>query len=329
MEESIEKLTINSEDEAFTLLKKALSNEISETTQIVFEGWPVFNLTIQGKDFNSSIPTRIMPPILELQKEIHRIYCRTKYGTENTNKLTAEERELLELIVTIKPGSTEFIANLFKALNEIVKNSNMSGTQVLILLIFIGTLISSNLAWKDWLSAKEREHGLEITSKYSHQETERIKLFTEAITKMPELRNDREAISSFKSALSNKLEPTDQLKINNEPVINGARAAEIVPPPKEISKEIRLDGKYSVIQVKFPQKYGGDYRFSVTRLSDDRTFWVDVSPDILTAEQISILKEGSFGIKHLKFTINAKEYKGHISNARMVSIEWPSEESTK
>lgn len=140
---------------------------------------------------------------------------------------------------------------------------------------------------------------------------------------MPELKSNKEAITNFKSELSKKLRPTDQIKINNEPIINGEHAAEIVSAPKELSKEIRLDGDYSINEVKFPTKFGGDYRFSVTRLSDDRKFMVNAAPDLLDADQIAILKEGSFSIKHLRMRINAKEHRGVITNANIVSIEWP------
>jgi len=199
----------------------------------------------------------------------------------------------------------------------------MTGAQVLTLLITISVLLATSIGWKDWLSAKEREHGQEITTQLSKQETERLKLVTEALTKMPELHHNKEAIMNFQSNLSNKLKPTDQIKVDGESIINGERAAQIVSPPKESSKEIRLDGKYAINQVKFPHKYGGEYRFSVTRLSDDSTFMVDVAPDILTDDQIAILKDSAFGIKHVIMSINAKENRGQITNAKMVSIEWP------
>lgn len=329
MEESIEKLIIHNEDEAFELLKQALSNKVSDTAQVTFEGWPVFNLTIEGKDFNGSIPTRIMPPILELQKEIHRIYCRARYKTENTNRLTSEERELLELIVTIKPGSTKFITDLFNALNEIVKNSNMNGTEVLTLLIVISVLLASIVGWKDWLSSQERKHGQDATVRHSEQETERLKLITEAIVKIPEIKQNRKAIEDLQSDLARKLKPTDQIKINEVPIISGDRAEEIVREPKQSSKSVRLDGDYAINDVKFPEKYGEAYRFSVTRLSDDKTFMLDVSPEMLSEEQIGILKDSAFGIKHVTLGINARENRGHISDAHAVSIEWPKSESFK
>lgn len=323
MEESIERIIISNEDEAFLLLQLALENQISETTQITFKGWPVFNLTIEGKDFNGSIPTRIMPPILDLQKEIYRVYCRARYNSEDTKKLTNEERKSLELVVTIRQGSTKFITDLFNALNEVIKNSNMDSNQVLILLIAISALITANFMWKDWLRTKEREHGQDVTVELSKQETERHKLVVEALTRQSELKHSQQAISDFQSSLSKKLSPADQLKVNDEPIINGERAIEIVPPPKQTPKEIRLDGNYSINVIKFPINYGEPYRFSVTSSQDNKSFMVDVAPDLLTQDQIEILKEGSFRIKHIRMHINAREHRGQITDARVFSIEWP------
>lgn len=322
MNDPIEKIIINNEDEAWDILEKALHKEIGDSAQISFNGWPVFNLTIEGKDFHGSIPTRIMPPILDLQKEIHRIYCRAKYNNENTNKLTHEERSALELVVKIKPGSTQFITDIYRALNEIIGNSNMSGTQVLILLITISTLIATSIGWKNWLSAKEKETGLESTILHSQEETKRMKIFSDAVSKTPELEQNRNAISNIKSDLSKKLKPTDRLNINNEPIINGEYAREILSATKEIPRAVRMDGTYRINDVKFPKEYGGRYRFSVTRLKDERTFIVDAAPDILTQEQISILKESGFGVKSVNLGINAKESRGHIIEANILSIEW-------
>jgi hypothetical protein len=324
LEESIEEIIISNEDDAFSLLQTALANKITDTAKVTFKGWPIFNLTIEGKDFNSSIPTRIMPPILDLQKEIHRIYCKAKYNSEDTRKLTDEERELLELVVTINPGSTKFFTDLFNALNEIVKNSNMNGPQVLSLLIAISFILATSIGWKDWLSAKEREHGQDISVRLSEQETERLKLVTEVLSRTPELQQNKEAISNFQSSISKRLKPSDQIKINDEPIINGTRAAEIVPAPKETSKGIRLDGDYRINEVKFPTKFGGEYRFSVTRLTDEKTFMVDAAPDVLKPEHIEILKEGSFSIKYVSMQINAREHRGHITDANIVYIDWPS-----
>lgn len=192
----IKKIEIKSEEDAWRSLQMALANEIGEFDLIEFSGWPVFKLTIEGKDFNGTIPTRIMPPILELQREIHRIYCKAKYNTENTKLLKPDERDFLELIVQIKPGSTKFVTELFKALNEIIKNSHMTGAQATILLVSIAAMLTASIGWKDWLANRERAHGQEVTVQMSKQETERLKLVTEALSRIPELRETSSQLMS-------------------------------------------------------------------------------------------------------------------------------------
>jgi len=321
----IKKIEIKSEEDAWRSLQMALANEIGDFDLIEFSGWPVFKLTIEGKDFNGTIPTRIMPPILDLQREIHRIYCKAKYNTENTKLLKPDERDLLELIVQIKPGSTKFVTELFKALNEIIKNSHMTGTQATILLVSIAAMLTASVGWKDWLANRERAHGQEVTVQMSEQETERLKLVTEALLRTPELQENQQSINEFKCELSKKLRPSDQIKVDDQPVITGVRAAEIVPTPKKSSVDIRIDGEFVINEVKFPKSFGGDYRFSVTRVLDKKTFIVDATPDKLSPDQITVLKEGGFGVKKVLMEINAKELHGRVSSANLVSIRWPEE----
>ncbi len=319
----IEEIVIRNENDAWDILQKALADEITETALITFEGWPVFKLTIKGKDFMGSIPTRIMPPILDLQKEIHRIYCKVKYNSEDTRKLKQHERELLELVVSIKPGSTKFLTELFKALNEIIKSSNMTGKEAIVLLVGVSTIIATTIGWKDWVSSRERTHGMDVSVRLSEQETERVEIITEALTTSSELRQNKQFISEFKSDLSKSLKPEDQIKVDQEPIITGTRAAEITPTPRKVAEEVRLDGEFLVTGVKFPKKPGGEYRFAVTRMIDDKKFSVNVSPSKLTTEQITIIKDGSFGVRKMVMEINAKELRGRISAANLVSIKWP------
>lgn len=321
-------IIIKNEQEAWEALRLALDGKIPETAQVSFEGWPIFKLTIQGKDFDGSIPTRIMPPILELQKEIHRIYCRAKYQTEDTRSLKQEDRDQLELVVDIQKGSTKFITDLAKALNEIIKSSNMNGTQVLILLVAVGAMITSTVGWKDWLQTKERLHGEETTVELSQEETKRLELVTKALTERPELKKTQDSLDDFKSDLSKRLKAEDRINVAEQPIITGARAAEIVPSPRVAAQEIRLDGEFEINEVKFPKQFGGSYRFAVTRVLDSKHLVVDAAPGVLSDEQITILKDGAFGVKRVLMQINARESRSGITGANLVSISWPKPETT-
>ena len=319
----IELISIRSEEEAFLALKQALNNEISDTTNIVFEGWPIFKITLEGEDFNASIPTRIMPPILELQKEIHRIYCRSKYNDESTRRLTDDERKQLELIVEVKAGSSEFITQLGRSLNEIIRSSNMTGAQTVVLLVSISGIIAGEYAWKDWLQKKENEHQLDISVKLSQEETKHLEILSNAMQQNTEIIKTKDAIDELRADLVKKLEPGDRLTVNSQPIINGHRATQISSPPRHVSEDIRIDGLFIINEVKFPKKFGEEYRFNVTRINDGKTFMVNASPTKITDEQLVILKNSGFSVKKTLMEINAKSSRGNISQANLVSINWP------
>ncbi len=320
---SIESIKITNDVEAFAALGKAIGNEIGPETIVEFDGWPVFKLTISGKNFHGSIPTRIMPPILELQKEIHRIYSRARYNTDDTRNLKQEERDQLELVVEIKEGSTEFITELAKSLNEIVKSTNMSSQEALLLLVSIAAMMTGAFAWKDWLRSKERIHGEDVTVQLSQEETRRLELVTAAMTRHPEIAQNKAAIDGFRDDLSRRLKPEDEIKVDFQPIITGNRASEIVPALRTPSEEIRIDGEFVINEVKFPSSFGGKYRFAATRLTDGQHLMIDAHPDILSSEQIQILRDSSFSVRRVFMKVNAKKVRDAISAANLVAISWP------
>ncbi len=313
------KLIIKNESQAWQAMEDALNNKLDDNISLEFDGWPVLNLRIEGEDFNNTIPTRVMSPIMDFQKEIHRIYCKAKYNSEDTRKLKPHERDLLELIVKIEPGSTKFIADIFKALNEIIQNTNMTGKQAVVLIIGVGAILGSVVSWKSWVVSNERKHSQEISVRMSEQETQRLEIFAQAMIQQPELKQSEKFTSDFRSELSKRLKPEDKLSVSNMPIITGERAAEIVPNLRQSGEATRIDGEFHITEVKFPISFGGNYRLSVVDLNDSRTFQVIATPSSLSTEQIEALKTGGFDVKKVKMEINARQLRGRISNAQLVS----------
>lgn len=323
MPDKIDQIVIHNEQEAFDALELALANDIKETASIKFEGWPTFKLTIQGEDFHGTIPTRIMPPILELQKEIYRIYCREKYQTENTRNLTKEERDQLELVVEVKEGSTEFIAALTNSLNGIIVGTGMTGPQAIVLIVSIGILITAGYMWKQWLKNKEVTHQQDISVELSQEESKRLEIVTEALTQQPKLQEISESIEELKTEFARKLKPTDSIKIDNQELLSGGQAALLTAKARRQKELITIDGEFEINEIKFPKVFGESYRFSVTRVIDGQKLFVDATPDVLSREQIGILKEGAFGVKTVLMEISAQKTETTITNANLIAITWP------
>jgi hypothetical protein len=323
----IEQLVIENEEQAYDLLKKALDehNDFDERLQISFDGWPLIELTFDGADFNGGLPSRMLAPIAELQKTLYRIYCRLKYNSDDVRKLTGSEKDALELIITLAPGSTKVLLKLGEIFNEIIKSSNMTGRQVTATIIVAGTLFAASVAWKDWLANKQLAHSAEQTVELSKLETERLKIVTDALTAQPQLNELKEDIENFRAEITRKLKPEDKFFVGGEtePLLDGEEAKNVVPAPREKSVETRIDGEFIITEVKFPRTLDENYVFHVQRLLDGLALKVEASRENLTIDQINILKESGFGIKRVIMAINAKKLRESYTHAKLYSITWP------
>jgi hypothetical protein len=319
----LEPLIIRNEDDAFELLEKAIKNELDDNVTVTFDGWPVFKLSIYGEDFDGGIPTRVMPAILELQKEIHRIYCREVYGSESAVHLKDHEREFLELVIEVNTGCTEFISQIGDVLDKIAKTTNMTGPQAVALVGIVSVSLAGKLGWDTWVQAKERMHAQDVTVQLSQQETKRLEVFTKALATNANAQKASEGINHFRDELSRKLKPSDEIKIDNATVINGERAREIVPKPKQESTAIRIDGDFTITDIRFPTEFGEPYKLSVINIKDKTKLSIEASHSTLPESQIKIIQDGGFGIKVVHLEINAKQTGTTIKDASLHKISWP------
>ena len=323
----IEKKIIETEDQAYEILKSALSeaSDFDERLQISFDGWPSIKIKFEGDDFNGGLPSRMLEPLIELQKTIYRVYCRSKYDSDDLRKLTQKDKEALELVVIPTPGCTDVLIELGGLFNEIIQSSNMNGTETTIVIVAAGVLFTASVAWKNWLNNKREEHADENTVKLSQQETERLKIVSDALTANPSLNEIKQEIEQFRSDLTKKLKPNDRIFVggDNEQLLNGEEAAELSHTPREKSVETRIDGEFLITEVKFPRTLDEKYIFYVERVSDGLELKVAANRENLTMDQITILKEGGFGMRKVIMAINAKLIRDTYSHAKLYSISWP------
>lgn len=318
---NMEQMVVKSEEQAWKLLEEALLQHGNFGIQLRFDAWPTFKITLEGEDFHGTIPTRVMPPILELQKNIHRAYCKVKYNTDDIRSLKEDEREALELIVEIHEGSTDFIVDLAKVLNEIAETTGMNGIEMVFLLLGMGVIWTSRLGWKDWLVKQERKHQQCTTVSLSEEETKRAELLQKTTEKVAEVAETAIQMNEFRSSMVKRMKNKDVLQSDGEEIINGAHAKVVASEPKEVAKEVRLDGDYRIDEVKFPKEFGGEYRFLITSSDSQRSFYVVAAPTVLNEQQIQALQDSSFKVRTARMQINGKELRGNITRADLVGIE--------
>jgi hypothetical protein len=262
-------VTIRSEEDAWQALEKLINKE--NVGPIVFDGWPVFNLTVKGDEWDGTIPTRLLQPLIEFQRNINRIYSYSINKTDNIRILSEQEREELELTVKVEHGSSSFEILLYDKLTKIVETGvdHMTGPETLIFLIVATLAIAGVFLFKAWLSHKENLDLSNNTLESSKEETRRTEIiyritkdrdavFEKVIDSI--LENERDFIKSIKDADSAKL---NGLQFNRCSIEKLSRY--------KISKHRKeqIEGEFIVTENK--SRYSDEYRLKLNNISDNTT----------------------------------------------------------
>lgn len=315
---------IRNEQDAWNWLRKALDNspDLDQPVDLKFDGWPILNLHFSGHDFDASVPTRIMPPLLDAQKEIHRLFCLLRYGEQNLRKLTNDDRERLELVVKVEKGSSEFLTNLAEKLEEIGKSavSRMESKHILIAVLGGALMWTSEVAWKAWLDQQAKVKEVETRVQMSQLEKEKLALFQRAVKADPALKDVSNGIDDFRNDALHKMKPADSFAVPNTNIeVDGRYAADITHKPKEQSHETRIDGEFVIQSVASGETSG--FKLKVKRVLDGKLIAISIPADALNNEQIEILKNNEWAKKPVILEINAKILRGEITAATLVSAK--------
>ena len=327
-----EKIIINNEDQAIELLTKLVDGfEFDETLNIEFDSWPCFTIRIKGADFDGTIPTRVMPTLLDLQREVHRVYCVATYGEENLRKLTKKDKEQLELVVKVDKGSSIYETLLKEPIVKILQDaaSKMSPEQLTAVLIIFGLSVTSVLFWKMYLAKESKDKELDHTVELSKLEKEKMEVVQRAMQKFPESQASSENMNNVRNDLLTKLQTNDNLEISTqtnekeeypEPVnITGEQAEQITYAPREKAVEKMIDGEYFLRSADFSKTEG--VRAVLEEISGQYIFRADIPLGVLGYEQMESLKNNSWNKKSLVMSLLVKELHNRYTSAKVISVK--------
>lgn len=315
-------ITIKSEEDAWKWLRKALDNdpELDQPLNIKFDGWPRLDLHYIGHDFDQSVPTRIMPSLLDAQKEIHRLYCQLRYGEQNLRKLKFDDRQKLELNVKVDKGSSKYDTNLSEVLTEAAKAaiSNMESVHILYSVLGVALTWGSTIAWKSWLAHQERKAEIKSRVQMSELEKDKLEIMAKTQERAPEVKELSAGIDKFRNNSLHQLKPSDVFNIPDSDIsVDGNYAAEITTKPKEQSTEMRIDGEFVIQHVSSGETKG--FKVKVKRVVDGKMVNITIPEALITPDLKTVLKNNEWDKRPLIMEINAKVLRGEITAATLVS----------
>jgi hypothetical protein len=301
------KVVISSEEEAWAAFERATSGDgFPEGVELVFQNWPMFQMDIKGRDWHSTVPTRVMSPLLEVQKDINRAYTSIKYSDFNLRKLKDEDRDELEVVVKVEKGSSIFNAELWKQFSHMAEAAigRMNGDQIVITVLGIALAITAPVMYESRFDL-------------SQQETERLKVFAEAVKVHPALQTIREDTQATHNRLLKAVKPGDSVAMKGVE-LRSDEVAVLVQPERERAQDIFIDGVFVVLGNRTDKSDG--FRITVKRLSDQLTLNADV-PLELPFEQQQLIQQAEWSKGRIRLSITASILRDAITQAVVGSAE--------
>lgn len=316
--EDAQVLVIRSEDDAWRALEDALSQNVNTNIGSVrFDGWPVFRVDVHGRDWHQTVPTRAMPPLLEVQDVLNRAYAQIRYDEPNTRRLTGEERDTLELVVRVDKGSSDLSADIAQQLGHVAQEAflRMNGVEAVITVISIGLLIAAPVTLKIWLNERRAARRLESQERLSHEETERTKVLANALTQQQQLTSVRDDIQAATSKLLKATRSGDTLRVGDIS-LESSEAHELAQPERERAKDIELSGRFLIIGNRTDLADG--FRVTVKRLADGQELRADV-PLELPQLQRDVIQHAEWAKTPVDLVIAGQSLHEKIARATVIS----------
>ena len=318
-------LFIRSEEDAWSALEALTKgHKFPDDLIVKFDGWPKYDLHVKGRDWHSSVPTRIMGPLLEVQRDLWRAYANLLYGEPNARRLKDDERDEFELVVNVAPGSSQLEVKLDVKLTELAKAAieKMGPNQIL------GAVLGAALVWggvtvnKDWVAQRVAQKQAEVTVQLSQEETRRMTIFAEAVKQTPVINEIKEDALSSQSKVLKSMHPAD--KIESKGIeLSGAVANEIAQADREYAQDVYLYGLYRIEGNRTDKGTGFRIRL---RSAQDETIITADAPLELPDAQRDILRDAEWGKSLVYVHITASMLRGQISQAVITSARLPTKQ---
>ena len=315
------KITIRNEAEAWELLNKTLNKSLpSEHFTIHFEGWPKFHIKLEGPGYDSTITTGMMASFLDLQRNIYQTYAKIKYDQSKARLLSKEERNSLELIVQVKPGSSEITALFEKISEKLIETSlpSMTNTQFLILALSAILVYGGTTMFKAYLENQKEVKGIDLQKFLSEQETNRLEIFQKAIAQNSYARSIKSEGEEVYNKFLKSSSHADSVTIA-ESTIQKEGVIQLVRGIRSRSSETRLDGMYRIRKVDSSKANF----FKVDVMDDSGKIFSAVLEDhILTSRERNkeLILDAEWSRKQIYLIIVGKEVRGEITHAKIIDV---------
>lgn len=319
-----EPIKIKNEGDAFETIERFLAGD-AFPEGIKLEGWPKLKIRLVGEKFHSSLTPSVMKSFIELQNLVYKSYAIAQYDTEDTRRLSKDERDELEIEVKVEEGSAIFEINLQDVLVKFAEKAGEMMPPELIAATILGlgvlwvgkTTFSAYLNYRKDIRAteaktEEQRAVLLSVEAMSKQETARLEVLTKLIKERPKLQTINREVYDSRTEMLRGFSSAEEATIGDI-VVPQEVTQELVTNARRKAVEKRLDGYYRITRVDSSNPDA--FKVKVRRHKSLVEFEAVVEDTSLTGNKKEILQYAEWERTTVFLSINAKELDGEIKQA--------------
>ncbi|WP_313314579.1 hypothetical protein [Stutzerimonas nitrititolerans] len=324
----VARIVIKSEEDAFAAIERFLGGEAIGNLKL--EGWPKLRVRLVGDKFEASITPTVMKSFIELQGLVHRSYAIAQYGTEDTRKLSKEERDELEIEVKVEEGSSIFEVDFQSVLMKFAETAGtaMTPEMTAVTILGLGVLWVGKTSYTGYLNyrkevrmseAKTEEQREVLTGilEQSKQETARLETLTKLLIKQPALEQISRQTYDTKTEMLRGFSTAEKATVD-EVTFSGEVAKELVTNARRKAVEKRLDGFYRIVRVDSSNPE--EFRVKIRKHRSSQEFEAVVEDTSLDSEKKEVLQYAEWERTTVYLNINAKVLDGEIKQAVILGV---------
>jgi len=303
----VREVVIRSESDALAVLEQALAGFLSDEDSylIKFDGWPLFELDVEGGRYHSTVTTPLMKGLLEYQQVINRIFADNVYS-KGARALTEEDRSALELTFSVAEGSSDIQAYLQETFNKLGEKmiDKMTGGQIVITVVGLALVAALYFG-----HANQQSTELAIAT-----ETNRSSLETRLIENNQKMAS---ALADTNQALITIVKSTpDATKVTaGNAVFERDEIVQLSQREREVTTPTRIDGNYYVTSIK---SAGDKWRLDVVKVGSEDPIKVDLFKGQHAADGINEIMSSFVGETPIFLHALARVKDGRVISASIL-----------
>lgn len=322
-------IRITSEQDAFEVIENYLNGSPLKG-KVHLDGWPKLKVRLVGEKFDQSMTPTVMRSFIELQNLVYKSYAIAAYNSDDTRKLSKEERDELEIEVKVEQGSSIFEVDFQEVLLKFAEKAGEAMTPELavVTILGLGVLWVGKSAYSDYLNHRkeirlaevkkeEQRETLQSIQEASKEETKRTELLTRLIIREPKLQDVARQAYDTKTEMFRGFSSAEEATISGV-TVSGDAAQEVITNARRRALEKRLDGYYRILRVDSSNPE--EFKVKIRRWRGGLEFEAVLQDTSLDEEMKEILQYAEWERTTVFLGINAKVLDDDIKQAVIIGV---------